>query len=137
MAKAPHVLLVDDDRDFREITREVLKRHDIMVDVASNGVEALAVVPKIQPDIILMDVQMPKKDGIETTVELNQNPKTKHIKVIFLTNLGDSGVKVTEQNKKFCQEFGAVDYFKKGGDLNILAEKIETLSGKDKHNLSE
>ncbi|MDP2629103.1 MAG: response regulator [Candidatus Harrisonbacteria bacterium] len=130
MRQARHVLLVDDDPEYRDIATALLQKHGLRVSSAKDGSEGIRLCLELKPDLVLMDVQMPKKDGIETTQELHQNPQTKDIPVIFLTNLGDNNPMGINQDKRFSREFGAADYFKKGGDFSLLVEKIEDLAKK-------
>jgi two-component system alkaline phosphatase synthesis response regulator PhoP len=128
MPNLPVILTVDDEQDFLDLINAKLKANGFSILKANNGQEALEIVKKSKPDLILMDVQMPKKDGIQTTAELKSNPETKNIKIIFLTNFGDASPIVSEQNRRFAkQAVGADDYFNKGGDLDILVEKIQAL----------
>lgn len=120
----PLILIADDDKDFREILVSKLSAKGFSIKTASNGAEAVKIAKKILPDLILMDVEMPDKDGVAASLELQQDPHTKNIKVVFVTNLGDSWPAVTEINRRLAQQFGVADYFKKGGDLDVLIEKI-------------
>lgn len=120
----PLILVADDDKDFREILVAKLKSKGFPTKTASDGAEAIKVAKEAMPALILMDVEMPNKDGIAATFELQQDPHTKNIKVVFITNLGDSWPAVTENNRRLAQQMGAVDYFKKGGDLDTLIERI-------------
>lgn len=124
MNNLPVILIVDDEQDFRDIAEVKLVSKGFVVKTAKNGKEAIELAKTIKPDLILMDVQMPEKDGIQTTIELHSDPQTSGIRIIFLTNLGDTWPSVTEINRKFAQEIGAMDYFKKSGDYEVLVEKI-------------
>ncbi len=70
MAERARVLIVDDDRAVRDSLRRSLEFNGYTVDVAADGAEALARVPLISPDAIVMDVMMPRLDGLETTKAL-------------------------------------------------------------------
>ncbi len=124
MNNLPTVLIVDDEKDFRDIAEAKLTGAGFAVKTAVNGAEGLEMAKKMKPDLVLMDVQMPNKDGIQATIELQSDPQTADIKIIFLTNLGDTWPRVTEVNRKFAQEIGAADYFKKSGDYDVLVQKI-------------
>ncbi len=124
MANPPLILCVDDDKDYCDILSAKLTAKGFAVKNATNGDDGIALAKKHNPALILMDVQMPNKDGIATTMDLKQDPHTKDIKVIFVTSLGDSWPSVTEVNRRLAQQIGAHDYFKKGGDLDALVEKI-------------
>src|SRR5260221_10867634 len=80
------VLVVEDDVDIQKVIRLSLKvRGTKDVVVVGNGEECLAAVEEMKPDLILLDVMMPKLDGYQTCRRLKQNPDTNAIPVIFLT----------------------------------------------------
>jgi DNA-binding response OmpR family regulator len=121
----PTILVADDDKDFREIIVDFLSRKGFQVKTASNGEEVVKTAREIKPSMIIMDVEMPKKNGIEATLELKQDPHTKNIKILYLSNLGDgSWASATEVHRKLAQQVGADDYFKKGGNLDTLVDRI-------------
>lgn len=84
------ILIVDDDQTLLEMYRERLAYdgHEIMT--AQNGEIALDLTQSFCPDLILMDVMMPRMNGLETVGILQSNPQTAKIPVIFLTQLSDS-----------------------------------------------
>lgn len=126
MGTQPLILIIDDEQGFRDIAEAKLSSKGFSVKTATSATEGIELAKKVKPDLILMDVQMPDKDGIQATIELNENPLTAGVKIIFLTNLGDTWPSVTEINRKFAQEIGAIDYFKKSGDYDVLIEQIKT-----------
>src|SRR5688572_9743023 len=89
---APLILAVDDDRDFLEIIQAKLESQGYRVITATDGNDAVAKAKSAKPAIILMDVEMPHKDGVATTLTLHADPLTSHIPIIFLTSLGDSSM---------------------------------------------
>ena len=125
----PYILVADDNKDFREVLVAKLKAKGFTTKTASDGREAVTIAKKTLPDLVLMDVEMPHKDGVEATLDLQQDPHTKQIKVLFVSNLGDSWPQVTEVNRRLARQMGAVDYFKKGGDLDELVMKIHEKLG--------
>ena len=86
MAEAK-ILLVDDDPDFVEATRTVLESVPYEVVVAHDGDEALDIVGQVQPDLILLDIIMPTKDGFLVCEKLKSDSELWHIPVIMLTSL--------------------------------------------------
>lgn len=84
-----HILVVDDEAALREALESTLKAEKFKVTLAKDGEEAVASVKKDIPDLILLDIAMPKMDGIAVMHTLQGNPKTKDIPIIFLTNLSD------------------------------------------------
>lgn len=101
------ILIVDDTPINRKLLKISLEREGYRVICASNGVDARRVVAESPPDLILMDIIMPKENGYEVMEKLQQNPKTTSIPVIFLTGNDEVSAKI----KSF--ELGAVDYIVK------------------------
>ncbi len=91
---AEHILLVDDNEDFLKAGREFLASQGYDVSIAANGEEALEAVDAQRPDIILMDVMMPRMDGWETLQALQADEHTANIPVLMLTAVrGSDAVK--------------------------------------------
>jgi two-component system, cell cycle response regulator DivK len=82
---APRVLIVDDNLMNIMIAQDILLAELFEVETAADGVEAMEKVASFRPDLILMDIQMPGKDGLEVTRELKADPATRHIHVIAFT----------------------------------------------------
>ena len=121
----PLILVADDDKDFRDIIVDTLHAKGFQTKTAVNGEEAVSCAREFHPALIIMDVDMPKKNGIEATLELKQDPHTKDIKIMYISNLGDaSWAATTELNRRLAGQTGAVDYFKKGGNMQILVDRI-------------
>ena len=87
MAKEKTILLVDDDLTLREMYEERLKQEGYMVIGASNGEEALLKAKKESPSLIILDIMMPKLNGIDVMAKLKDDGATKEIPVIILTAL--------------------------------------------------
>ena len=81
------ILVVDDEKKIRELLDLRLSAEGFQVIQAVDGEEGVAQARKHSPDLILMDVMMPKMDGAEAVNELRQDPATKDIPVIFLTSM--------------------------------------------------
>ena len=81
----PRVLVVDDNPMNVAIAQAVLAVEAFAIDTAANGLEALDKVASFQPDLILMDIQMPGMDGLELTRLLKADPATRHIIVVAFT----------------------------------------------------
>ena len=81
------VLVVDDEPDIREIVRRVLKEMEpnLRVEEASDGYEAGIKIGSMQPDLVIMDVMMPKVDGLSLCKSIRDNPETRSIKVLAIT----------------------------------------------------
>ena len=103
----PFILIVDDNANNLSILSEILKSAGYKVRMAMNGEAALTQIERAHPELILLDIQMPKIDGFETCRRLQANPVTAGIPVIFMTALTDV------ENKVKGLTLGAVDYMTK------------------------
>ena len=101
------VLVVDDSPDTLRMLTDALEEAGMTVLVALEGAQALAIVGKITPDVILMDAVMPSIDGFETTRRLKRNKTLAHVPVIFMTGLTET------QDIVKGLEAGGVDYVTK------------------------
>jgi two-component system cell cycle response regulator DivK len=79
------VLLVDDNAMNIAIAQVVLMSENFAVETAADGLEAMQKVASFGPDLILMDIQMPGKDGLEVTRALKADPATRHIRIVAFT----------------------------------------------------
>ena len=118
MAKKPSVLVVDDYLDGREMVAEYLAFRGFVVCEASNGIEALELARRIQPEIVLMDLRMPGMDGWEATRRLKRDPKTRHIPIVALT----AHALTPEINT--AREAGCDAVIAKPCDISVLADSL-------------
>jgi len=81
----PRVLIVDDNAMNIAIAQVVLLAEDFAVETAADGLEARRKVLSFQPDLVLMDIQMPGEHGLELTRELKADPATRHIRIVAFT----------------------------------------------------
>lgn len=112
------VLVVDDDEFQRKMVGKILETENYHLVFAAGGVEALSVLRKIQPDLILMDVMMPDMDGMETTRRLKTLPQFTNVPVVMATGKSVGNV-VTDSLKA-----GAIDFVVKPFDRETLIGKI-------------
>jgi len=82
------ILVVEDDLTTVQLIEFLLKKNNFEVLIAYNGVEALRITREEKPDLILMDVMMPKMDGIEAIEKLKEDENTQDIPIIILSALG-------------------------------------------------
>ncbi|MDT0203407.1 response regulator transcription factor [Nocardioides sp. AE5] len=118
-AAKPHVLIVDDDRAVRESLRRSLEFNDFQVSLASDGAEALAVIGTLRPDAVVMDVMMPRLDGIETTKALRTAGND--VPILVLTARDAVGDRVDGLDA------GADDYLTKPFALQELLARLRAL----------
>ena len=86
------VLVVDDEESIREIYRRELQTRGYQVMVAADGEEGLLKAAEDSPDIVLLDIMLPKMSGIDVLKSLKDNQLTKNIPVLLLTNLGEETI---------------------------------------------
>lgn len=115
------ILIVDDIRANIIALKKTLELHNIDVDTAESGEEALKKILKIDYSLVIMDVQMPGLDGFEVVKILSGNKKTKDIPVIFL-----SAINIEKKYIFKGYETGAVDYITKPVDSDLLILKVKT-----------
>src|SRR5262245_64401437 len=115
------VIVVDDEpANVRLLTRQ-LARDGHVVLAATNGDEALALIAREQPDLVLMDVMMPRRDGYETCRALKENASTRLIPIVLVTALSDSADKVRGL------EAGADDFLTKPVNTSELLARVRAL----------
>jgi DNA-binding response OmpR family regulator len=118
---AKYVLIVDDAPNIVLSLEFLMKKEGYDVYSVSNGKEAMAAIGEKIPDLILLDVMMPKKDGYEVCQELRANPDWQNIKIIMLTAKGRD----VEREKGLA--LGADDYVTKPFATQELVKKVKSL----------
>ena len=84
----PRILVAEDERDIRELIGFTLRYAGFEVELATNGAEAVEKAPQVQPDLIMLDVRMPRVTGYEACRMLKENPVTAEIPIVFLSAKG-------------------------------------------------
>jgi diguanylate cyclase (GGDEF)-like protein len=117
----PLVLVVDDDRSTRNALRHALQRGGFRVEEAGDGIQALALLEHLRPDVILMDAMMPELDGFATCAKLQEIPQTREIPVLMITAL--------EDNRSIERAFmaGASDYIPKPINFSVVQQRVRRL----------
>jgi DNA-binding response OmpR family regulator len=124
----PTILVAEDERDIRELIAFSLRYGGFKVEEAANGTEAVEKARKLRPDLIILDVRMPRKTGYEVCQELKEADETRDIPIVFLSAKGQ--VSEIQQG----MELGAVDYIIKPFEAEQLPKRIaEILRGTTKH----
>ena len=123
--RSRRVLLAEDDRFLRKAAEATLRRHGFTVFTAVDGEEALRLAREEAPDLILLDMIMPKLQGFEVLRTLKQDPATSRIPVIVVSNLGQ------EQDVQQALRAGALAYLIKTNlSLQDLVKRVqEVLEG--------
>ena len=112
------VLVVDDDKDFTHIISVYLKASGYNVLIASDAIEAITVAQTTHPDIILLDIGLPKGDGLTVLNQLASSARTIFIPVIIVTGKDPS-------LKKSCLAAGAMEFFVKPFNPDVLMAYID------------
>jgi len=124
MEKKAKILLVDDDADFVESTRTVLESKPYDVIVAKNGDEGLTKAKEVKPDLIILDVIMPVKDGFTAAEQLKKDPELSRIPTIMLTAFAEKHAEASiPVSRGFTLE--AEDYIEKPVSPEELLARVD------------
>lgn len=116
------ILLVEDDPFFQKFYSFKLREKQFEVSVAKDGVEGMQMIRQVTPDLILLDLIMPNKDGFGVLQELSQDPTLKNIPVLVFSTLSQ------EKDRDRAKSLGAVDYVNKSFfDFDTLLAKIQSI----------
>jgi len=121
--REPLILLAEDNEFTAETMQDYLLFHGYRVNLARNGLEVIELALSTQPDLIIMDIQMPGMNGFEATQRLRLEATTAQTPIIALTALAMSG------DRERCLDAGANAYFSKPISLRQLMETIQTFLG--------
>jgi DNA-binding response OmpR family regulator len=119
-----YVLVVDDDPDLVETVGLMLESNNFEVGKAYDGVEAETAIKNRRPDLVILDVMMPRKDGYKLCAELKKDPATKGIPIVMLTAVGDA-VTSTSYTHHEGMSMEAEDYIEKPVDTRKLLETVQ------------
>ncbi|MDD3118894.1 MAG: response regulator, partial [Victivallales bacterium] len=117
---AANIVLVDDSELNRDFIRMAFKKPNYQVYTASDGLEGIELIHKLQPELILLDIMMPGLDGYDVAAVLKEDPKTTNIPIIFITALNDI------QDKLKAFDAGAVDFVSKPFNHRELIARVKT-----------
>lgn len=115
------VLIVDDESDILELLKYNLSKEGYDVKTASNGIKGVEIAKTFIPDLILLDIMMPKQDGVETCRQIREIPELANVFVIFLTARSE------EYSEVAAFEMGADDYITKPIKPRALMSRINAL----------
>jgi chemosensory pili system protein ChpA (sensor histidine kinase/response regulator) len=117
------VMVVDDSITVRRVTERLLERNGMRVITAKDGVDAVALLQDQLPDIILLDIEMPRMDGYEVASHVRNDPRLKNIPIVMITS------RVGEKHRARAMETGVDDYLGKPYQESELLAAIESLTG--------
>lgn len=114
------VLVVEDDKFYSNIYKVKLAKEGIDARLANDGNQALELARQEKPDLVLLDLIMPGKDGFETLKEFKADPELKDVRIVILSNLSQ------EEDVKRVMDAGALDYLVKANiSLQDMVEHIK------------
>jgi CheY-like chemotaxis protein len=132
MRNKPLILVVDDEGSFLDVITTKLKAAGFDTATARSATEGIKATEELLPDLVLMDIYLPPgQNGADAAITLKQNPKTKDVKIAFLSGLKDPWPSLSGDKKAVCKELGMEDFWEKTEDLNELLEKTKALLAKD------
>jgi chemosensory pili system protein ChpA (sensor histidine kinase/response regulator) len=114
-------LVVDDSITVRRVTQRLLERNGMRVLTAKDGVDAVSLLQENLPDIILLDIEMPRMDGYEVAAHVRNDARLKHIPIVMITS------RVSEKHRARAIELGVDDYLGKPYQESQLLDAIEPL----------
>lgn len=117
-----NVLIVDDNQQNLELLEVYLEDlPGVTVRTATDGIEAMSMISQAHPDLVLLDIMMPRMSGFEVCKQIKSNPKTRGILVVMVTALNETG------DIERATECGADDYLSKPIDRKALVNLVQTL----------
>ena len=122
---SPIVMVVDDSITVRKVTTRLLERHEMRVVAAKDGVDALAQLQEAIPDIMLLDVEMPRMDGFELATNMRNDERLKNIPIIMITS------RTGQKHRDRASSIGVNIYMGKPFTEADLLDNINVLTGKD------
>ena len=115
------ILLVEDEEQLRRVMKDLLEREGYVIVEAADGVQALEQVDRHNPDVILLDLNLPGMDGYGVLQQLRSRPGTSSVPVIVLTAKGD------EDNEVRVLKMGADDFLTKPFRARALSARLESV----------
>ncbi|MGD9034820.1 MAG: response regulator [Desulfobacteraceae bacterium] len=122
----PYILVVDDDPDLVETVAMMLESKGCEVGMAYDGIEGEESIKQRRPDLVILDIMMPRKDGYVLCAEMKANPETQDIPVVLLTAVGEA-VPTTKYTHADGMSTEADDYIPKPIDTEGLWDVVSNL----------
>ena len=123
--RRPTVMVVDDSLTVRRVTQRLLEREGYRVVLAKDGIEALELIGQGAPDLMLVDIEMPRMDGFDLTRNVRGNEATKAIPIIMITS------RTADKHRNVALGLGVNAYFGKPYQETVLLAAIEGLLGRE------
>ncbi len=119
--KKPTVLVVDDSITIRKVTKRFLERNNFKVVTAKDGIDAVQALQDFTPDMILLDIEMPRMDGYELAAHVRNNTRLKNVPIIMITS------RTGEKHRQRAFDIGVQEYLGKPYNENELLRNIEAV----------
>jgi CheY-like chemotaxis protein len=116
------ILIVDDEKNLLELVSGLLKPEGYDVLKAESGYECLEILKTKKPDLIILDIMMPRMSGEETAVKIREDSSNKKIKIIFLTVVSFPELGISDLN-----EIGVSEFIRKPFNNNEFIDKVRTV----------
>ncbi|MBS1169965.1 MAG: hybrid sensor histidine kinase/response regulator [Burkholderiaceae bacterium] len=119
------VMVVDDSLTVRRVTQRFLQREGYQVVLAKDGIDALEKLQEVQPDVMLVDIEMPRMDGFDLIRNVRSDSRISKTPIIMITS------RTASKHRNYAMELGANEYYGKPFHEQQLLESIEEFVGKD------
>ncbi|WP_416427332.1 Hpt domain-containing protein [Pseudomonas sp. App30] len=117
-SRPPLVMVVDDSVTVRKVTSRLLERHGMTVLTAKDGVDAMALLQEHVPDVLLLDIEMPRMDGFEVATQIRHDPRLKDLPIIMITS------RTGQKHRERAMAIGVNDYLGKPYQESVLLDSI-------------
>ena len=121
MTDTGRILFIEDEPSIIATARKRLELAGFEVVVAEDGQDGLAKAHTVQPDLIVLDVRLPKLDGLEVCRQLKGDPRYRHIPIVIWT------VQSNQKERILADQYGADAYILKPSDSKVLIQRIQAL----------
>jgi chemosensory pili system protein ChpA (sensor histidine kinase/response regulator) len=125
LRKQHTVMVVDDSLTVRRVTQRLLTREGYQVILAKDGIDALEQLQSVTPDVMLVDIEMPRMDGFDLTRNVRSDNRTSHIPIIMITS------RTADKHRNYAKELGVNEYFGKPYREDDLLEAIVRFIGQE------
>ncbi|HLS56028.1 MAG TPA: response regulator [Zeimonas sp.] len=119
--RVPLVMVVDDSVTMRKVTGRVLERHNFEVGTAKDGIDALERMEERVPDLMLLDIEMPRMDGYELATQMKSDPRLRNVPIVMITS------RTGEKHRQRAMDIGVERYLGKPYQENELVRNVYEL----------
>lgn len=123
--RLPRIIVVDDSVTVRKVTSRLLERHGMEVLTAKDGIEALEVLQDTVPDLMLLDIEMPRMDGFEVASQVRHDSRLKELPIIMITS------RTGDKHRERAMNIGVNEYLGKPFQEDVLLTTINQLLGRE------